>query len=129
MTNTILTTQQVALVYLLNMGEPVKIIDLARKIIELSGMTVFDDETNPSGDIEIKIIGLRPGEKLYEELMIGDAKRHTEHPKIWIADEDCLSEETLKSLLADISDAIASSDADRLKDLLRYHFATLRIAA
>ena len=88
-------------------------------------MTVFDDETNPSGDIEIKIIGLRPGEKLHEELIIGDAKRETEHPKIWIADEDCLSEESLKSLLADISEAVANSDPDRLKDLLRYQFGTL----
>ena len=63
---------QAAPVYLLDMGEPVKIFDLARQMIELSGLTMYDEATG-DGDIEIKITGLRPGEKLYEELLIGEA--------------------------------------------------------
>jgi FlaA1/EpsC-like NDP-sugar epimerase len=76
-------------VFLLDMGEPVKIIDLARRTIELSGFTVRD-EHNPDGDIEIKTIGLRPGEKLYEELLIGDNPQTTGHPRIMQAHEDCM---------------------------------------
>jgi FlaA1/EpsC-like NDP-sugar epimerase len=68
-------------VFLLDMGKPVKIIDLAKKMISLSGLTVKDDN-NEGGDIEIKIIGLRPGEKLYEELLIGENIQSTHHPKI-----------------------------------------------
>lgn len=76
-------------VFLLDMGEPVKIIDLARRTIELSGLTV-KDESNPDGDIAIEIIGLRPGEKLYEELLIGDNPQTTDHPRIMQAHEDCI---------------------------------------
>ena len=73
-------------VFLLDMGEPVRIFDMARRIIELSGATVRDED-NPTGDIEIKVTGLRPGEKLYEELLIdGDAKP-TAHPRILQARE------------------------------------------
>ena len=63
-------------VFVLEMGQPVKIMDLARRMIELSGLTVRDDQ-NPEGDIEIEITGLRPGEKLYEELLIGDNPKST----------------------------------------------------
>ncbi len=76
-------------VFLLDMGEPVKIYDLARRMIELSGYKVLD-ETQPDGDIEIKVTGLRPGEKLYEELLIGEKPLSTEHPKIFTANENCL---------------------------------------
>jgi FlaA1/EpsC-like NDP-sugar epimerase len=74
-------------VFLLDMGQPVKIIDLARRMIELSGLTVRD-ELNPDGDIEIQITGLRHGEKLYEELLIGEDSETTPHPRIMKAHED-----------------------------------------
>ncbi|TCS72470.1 FlaA1/EpsC-like NDP-sugar epimerase [Sulfuritortus calidifontis] len=88
-------------VFVLDMGQPVKIMDLARRMIELSGLTVRD-EANPDGDIEIEVIGLRPGEKLYEELLIGDNPKPTAHPRIMKAHEDFLPwpelEEKLKAL-------------------------------
>ena len=68
-------------VYVLDMGEPVKIYDLARRMVELSGLRVKDEDF-PSGDISIKVIGLRPGEKLYEELLIGNNPKQTQHPRI-----------------------------------------------
>lgn len=74
-------------VFVLDMGQPVKIIDLAHRMIELSGLTV-KDEQNPDGDIEIAITGLRPGEKLYEELLIGDNPEPTSHPRIMKAHEE-----------------------------------------
>ncbi|NHC08165.1 polysaccharide biosynthesis protein [Azonexus fungiphilus] len=74
-------------VFVLDMGESVRIMDLARRMIELSGLTVRDDQY-PDGDIEIEITGLRPGEKLYEELLIGDNPRPTNHPLIMKAHED-----------------------------------------
>ena len=73
-------------VYVLDMGEPVKIIDLARRIVELSGFRV-KDENSPEGDIAIEVVGLRPGEKLYEELLIGNNPKATQHPRIMKADE------------------------------------------
>jgi FlaA1/EpsC-like NDP-sugar epimerase len=74
-------------VFVLDMGQPVKIMDLARRMVELSGLTV-KDEQNPDGDIEIAVTGLRPGEKLYEELLIGDNPQHTTHPRIMKAHEE-----------------------------------------
>jgi FlaA1/EpsC-like NDP-sugar epimerase len=74
-------------VFVLDMGQPVKIMDLARRMVELSGLTV-KEEQNPEGDIEIEITGLRPGEKLYEELLIGDNPKPTMHPRIMKAHED-----------------------------------------
>mgnify|MGYP000509821265 CR=1 FL=1 len=74
-------------VFLLEMGEPVKILDVMKKIIFLSGLSL-QDKDNPDGDIEIKIIGLRPGEKLHEELFLGNSPQITEHPKILKAKED-----------------------------------------
>jgi FlaA1/EpsC-like NDP-sugar epimerase len=73
-------------VFVLDMGEPVKIIDLAHMMIKLSGMTVRDT-AHPEGDVMIEITGLRPGEKLYEELLIGTNPEKTSHPKIWRAQE------------------------------------------
>jgi len=73
-------------VFVLDMGEPVRIVDLARRMIRLSGLEVRDAE-HPDGDIELRFSGLRPGEKLYEELLIGDGARGTDHPKIMCADE------------------------------------------
>ncbi len=74
-------------VFVLDMGEPIKIIDLARRMIELSGLTVRDEQ-NPDGDIEIEITGLRPGEKLYEELLISDNPKPTMHPRVMKAQEE-----------------------------------------
>jgi len=74
-------------VFVLDMGQSVKIMDLARRMIELSGLSVKDAE-NPEGDIEIEITGLRPGEKLYEELLIGDNPKPTSHPRIMKAHEE-----------------------------------------
>lgn len=81
-------------VFVLDMGEPVKIIDLARKMIRLSGH-IEKTPNNPDGDIEIKIIGLRPGEKLYEELLIGNDPRRTSNPHIMMAHENFLTPEEL----------------------------------
>ena len=74
-------------VFVLDMGQPVKIMDLAWRMVELSGLTV-KDEQNPEGDIEIAVTGLRPGEKLYEELLIGDNPKPTVHPRIMKAHKD-----------------------------------------
>jgi len=76
-------------VFLLDMGKPIKIADLARQMILLSGLEVRDDK-NPDGDIEIEVTGLRPGEKLYEELLIGDNPEPTLHPRIFKAQEEYL---------------------------------------
>ncbi len=88
-------------VFVLDMGESVKIMSLARRMIELSGFTVCDDD-NPDGDIKIEITGLRPGEKLYEELLIGGNPQKTSHPKIMKANEDLIPwvelEKSLNSL-------------------------------
>jgi FlaA1/EpsC-like NDP-sugar epimerase len=88
-------------VFVLDMGRPVKIMDLARRMIELSGLTVRNEQ-NPDGDVEIEITGLRPGEKLYEELLIGDNPQSTLHPRIMRATEDFVPwaefEHKLKSL-------------------------------
>ena len=73
-------------VFVLDMGEPIRIMEMARRMIELSGFTVRDQD-NPRGDIEIQVTGLRPGEKLYEELLIGQDERPTSHPRIRVASE------------------------------------------
>jgi FlaA1/EpsC-like NDP-sugar epimerase len=88
-------------VFVLDMGQPVRIMDLARRMVELSGLIVKDEQT-PDGDIEIDITGLRPGEKLYEELLIGDNPQSTLHPRIMRAQEEFIAwaefEVKLKSL-------------------------------
>ncbi len=104
-------------VYLLDMGEPVKIIDLARRMIELSGMTVQDDH-NPHGDISIVTTGLRPGEKLYEELLINDNPEMTDHPKIRRAREQFLVWPQLSTKLDALSDFAKRGDARELKAML-----------
>lgn len=89
-------------VFVLDMGKPVKIMDLARQTIELSGLSVRD-AANPDGEIEISITGLRPGEKLYEELLIGeDGLLPTPHPKIMRAEESCPSEADVTMLISDL---------------------------
>jgi FlaA1/EpsC-like NDP-sugar epimerase len=87
-------------VFVLDMGAPVKIVDLAHKMIHLSGMSI-KDENNPDGDITIEISGLRPGEKLYEELLIGENTSGTKHPRIMRAQERSISWKEMSKLLSE----------------------------
>ncbi|WP_248805794.1 polysaccharide biosynthesis protein [Pseudomonas sp. MWU13-2100] len=105
-------------VFVLDMGEPVKIVELAEKMIHLSGLSVRSDK-NPHGDIAIEFTGLRPGEKLYEELLIGDNVAATRHPMIMSAHEDMLSWDVLKSRLYDLVSAVESDDYVRVRQMLR----------
>lgn len=104
-------------VFVLDMGQPVKILDLARRMIELSGLTVRD-ETNPTGDIAIEITGLRPGEKLYEELLIGDNPEPTSHPRIMKAREHFIPWAELEPQLQALEAALNANDVDRIRALL-----------
>ncbi len=104
-------------VFVLDMGESVKIYDLARKMIHLSGLTV-KDETNPHGDIEIKITGLRPGEKLYEELLIGDNVSGTNHPRIMTANEIFLTWDKLDPLLNNLKTSCENYDFKNIRTIL-----------
>ena len=105
-------------VFVLDMGEPVKIMDLARRMVELSGLTVRDDG-NFGGDIEIAITGLRPGEKLYEELLIGDNPTPTAHPRIMKAHEDFLAWPVLELHLKTLRHAADNSDVAGIKAVLQ----------
>jgi FlaA1/EpsC-like NDP-sugar epimerase len=104
-------------VFVLDMGEPVKIVDLAKRMIHLSGFEVRDDK-HPEGDIEINYTGLRPGEKLYEELLIGDNVSGTEHSRIMRAEEEHLGWPETALLLAKIDDACHTYKCDAVKKLL-----------
>lgn len=105
-------------VFVLDMGSPVKIADLAEKMIRLSGLSVRDEST-PHGDIAIEFTGLRPGEKLYEELLIGEDVKPTEHPMIMRAEEDMLPWEELKARLQALLAAVDEDDYARVRMLLR----------
>jgi FlaA1/EpsC-like NDP-sugar epimerase/CheY-like chemotaxis protein len=105
-------------VFLLDMGEPVKIIDLARRMVELSGLTVRD-EAHPDGDIEIRVTGLRPGEKLYEELLIGNNPEPTLNPRIFKASEQFKPWAELEPELACMKEAIGRNDVEEIKMLLK----------
>lgn len=104
-------------VFVLDMGEPVKIIDLAHRMISLSGLRVKDEETG-IGDIAIKITGLRPGEKLYEELLIGKNVEKTQHPRILTANEIMLDHDKLEDYLQDIKDACLNYDQVKIRKIL-----------
>ncbi|MGE8410250.1 MAG: polysaccharide biosynthesis protein [Pseudomonas sp.] len=105
-------------VFVLDMGAPVKIVELAEKMIHLSGLSVRS-ERNPHGDIAIVFSGLRPGEKLYEELLIGDNVAATQHPMIMSASEDYLPWDVLKEKLSALLAAISNDDYNRVRQLLR----------
>ena len=105
-------------VFVLDMGEPIKIIDLARRMIELSGMTVRD-ASNPHGDMAIQVTGLRPGEKLYEELLIGDNPIPTAHRRIMKAREDFIPLAQLQSHLETLQQGIQTNDIEKLKTVMR----------
>jgi FlaA1/EpsC-like NDP-sugar epimerase len=104
-------------VFVLNMGKPIKIDTLAKKMVHLSGLEV-KDESNSKGDIEIKYTGLRPGEKLYEELLIGDNVSETDNPLIMRAKEDMLVWDDLKPILDGLEQAIEKCDQQMLRELL-----------
>jgi len=105
-------------VFVLDMGEPVKIIDLARRMVELSGLSVRD-EANPEGDIEIAVTGLRPGEKLYEELLIGDNPLPTSHKRIMKAHEEFLSWPALQAQLVFLNQALDANDVPMIRTQLK----------
>lgn len=105
-------------VYVLDMGKPIKIIDLAKRMVELSGLTVRDD-ANPNGDIEIQVTGLRPGEKLYEELLIGDNPEPTQHARIMKAHEEFLSWPALKQYLAELMTAVDANNVPQMRELIQ----------
>jgi FlaA1/EpsC-like NDP-sugar epimerase len=104
-------------VFVLDMGEPVKIVDLATRMIQLSGFELKTDK-NPDGDIHIQYTGLRPAEKLYEELLVGDNIVGTDHAKIMRANEDCLDADTLNSYLLDMQTALSIMDHNKLRSVL-----------
>lgn len=105
-------------VFVLDMGQPVRIAELAEKLIHLSGLSVRSEKC-PHGDIAIEYTGLRPGEKLYEELLIGDNVSPTEHPMIMTASEEYLPWEQLKRLLSRLMGAVDEDDYPLVRQLLR----------
>jgi FlaA1/EpsC-like NDP-sugar epimerase len=104
-------------VFVLDMGKPMRIDDLARRMIRLSGLTIRDAD-NPDGDIEIAYTGLRPAEKLYEELLIGNNVSGTEHPMIMRAMEHSLPWSVIQRALTDTKDALMRFDVRGARDLL-----------
>ncbi|ART78833.1 polysaccharide biosynthesis protein [Oceanisphaera avium] len=104
-------------VFVLDMGEPIRIVDLARKMIRLMG---FEEKTpaNPAGEIEIQVSGLRPGEKLYEELLIGGDEAPTQHPRIRTANEISLSWQEMHQLLDELNEACEQYNQAKIRELL-----------
>ncbi len=105
-------------VFVLDMGQPVRIIDLARRMVELSGLTVKDDE-HPEGDIAIEVTGLRPGEKLYEELLIGDDPKPTQHPRIMKAHEEFIPWAEFEAKLRSLELALNVNDVGVVRLMLQ----------
>ena len=105
-------------VFVLDMGQPVRIADLARRMVELSGLSLRN-AANPNGDIEITLTGLRPGEKLYEELLIGDNSRPTQHARIMKANEEFLPWEQLKAQLNALQASMQVNDVPAMCALLK----------
>ena len=105
-------------VFVLDMGQPVKINDLAKKMIRLSGLEVAD-KNNPDGDIDIIYTGLRPGEKLFEELLVGDNVFKTENTLIFRAQEEMISWEILEPILKNLEAAANNSDDVKVRSLLK----------
>ncbi|WP_299968667.1 nucleoside-diphosphate sugar epimerase/dehydratase [uncultured Roseobacter sp.] len=103
-------------VYLLDMGEPIKIVDLARNMIRICGLTERT-AANPDGDVAVEFVGLRPGEKLYEELLIGENQIATPHPKIMCARETCPDSDICTEALSRLRAAIAAQDPDAIRAL------------
>jgi FlaA1/EpsC-like NDP-sugar epimerase len=104
--------------FVLDMGEPVQILELAKRLISLSGKEVKNEE-NPEGDIEIIFTGLRPGEKLFEELLIGDDVRDTQHRQIFKTNEEYISWKEVEEYLIEIKEASSSSDHIKLRNIFQ----------
>jgi FlaA1/EpsC-like NDP-sugar epimerase len=104
-------------VFVLDMGEPVRIADLARNMIRLAGRTIRDAQT-PDGDIEIAFTVLRPGEKMFEELVIGDGTEKTRHPGILRASEGFLAWKDLEPVLQRLEAAVSQHDAAQVRQLV-----------
>lgn len=104
-------------VFVLDMGEPVRILDLARRMIRLSGLEIRDQD-NPNGDIEIQFTGLRPGEKLFEELLIGDDVQSTSHPLIMKANEEVIAWNELQVFIDALSVALEKYDQEEIRKIL-----------
>ena len=104
-------------VFVLDMGDPIKILDLAYRMIQLSGLKPVDNN-NPDGDIKIKFTGLRPGEKLYEELLIGDDVIQSKHPRIMQAREEKLSLNKVEDFIDKIKKSRDLQNENIIKDLL-----------
>ena len=104
-------------VFVLDMGQPVKIIDLARRMIQLEGLSILNDD-NPHGDIAVNVIGLRPGEKLYEELLIGDGAQPTAHARILKAHEDFVVWSELSIFLLELRNAAMLNNEAAIKLIL-----------
>jgi FlaA1/EpsC-like NDP-sugar epimerase len=105
-------------VFVLDMGEPVKIVDLARKMVSLSGLEVREPGSE-DGDVSIEFVGLRPGEKLYEELLIGNNVTWTSHPRIMRAEEEFLEYNVLDEHLTAIWTACKAGETARIKGILK----------
>jgi FlaA1/EpsC-like NDP-sugar epimerase len=105
-------------VFVLDMGEPIRILELARRMVALAGLTVRSDQ-HPSGDIDITFTGLRPGEKLYEELLIGDNPLPTSHPRILRAQEERFEWQVLQVRLGELKTAVQAGDLQRMRALLK----------
>jgi FlaA1/EpsC-like NDP-sugar epimerase len=106
-------------VFVLDMGAPVRIVDLAQRMIRLSGLIPYIEGDGDSGDIMITFTKLRPGEKLYEELLIGADAQPTRHPRILTASERCMPLDALLRILDDLLNACHDHDAKRLRALLK----------
>ena len=104
-------------VFVLDMGEPVKIDELARTMVRLMGLEI-QDAANPDGDIAIKYTGLRPGEKLYEELLIDERTTETEHPRIRRNNERSLGAQELKEALQTLQSAMETGNIEAIQSLL-----------
>jgi FlaA1/EpsC-like NDP-sugar epimerase len=104
-------------VFVLDMGEPVRILDLARRMIHLMGLSVRD-ETHPEGDIEIVFTGLRPAEKLFEELLLGADVSGTGHPMIMRANEPCLPWQQLRPILESLLASLDGFDCESAREIL-----------
>jgi UDP-N-acetylglucosamine 4,6-dehydratase len=105
-------------VFVLDMGEPIRIIDLAKRMIHLSGLEIKDD-THPNGDIEIHFTGLRAGEKLYEELLIGDSVSKTTHPRIMRAEESMIPWAELENRIKALEQATRDDDFEQIRIILQ----------
>ena len=105
-------------VFVLDMGEPIRILDLAKRMIHLSGLEI-KNETHPNGEIAINFTGLRPGEKLYEELLIGDNVSETTHPRIMRAEEQVIPWIELEKMLKSLEMATKDDDFEQVRTILK----------